>query len=182
MAFLKTCTKCGVYRPEGLYTHRHGPMLCMRCMLEVHGDKVDHCGCGKLRKIGQKECADCVLGIPSGLFAGNPPKSVNFGESHQGIPLWQQSPKSLIPEVLKEADRMRDPDRYRREAEACARDDIHVTVEHRSLYAFFHLSGVRLEIFASVPENLEELPGVASELVNRVHRLRELLRQAGEAI
>lgn len=125
---------------------------------------------------------------PSDLFAGNPPQPVHYGESKPGDPAsdeWVTIPVELSSAAVHFGDyelkAATDPDRYRRVAEACARDDIHVTVEFRSLYAFFHLSGVRLEIFASVPENLEELPGVARELVNRVHRLRELLRQAGEA-
>lgn len=60
--------------------------------------------------------------------------------------------------------------------ESYSRDGIDCVVEHRSLYAEFHEDGIRLTIFASMPENRDDLPSVARELVNRVDRIRDVLR------
>jgi hypothetical protein len=85
-----------------------------------------------------------------------------------------------------------DPDRYRRAAEGAGRDGIEIVWDEDLdvMVGVAQTSGdcpgdecvtlrVAIEADPSSPENWHDQ---AIQLVNRIHRLRELLRQAGEAI
>lgn len=72
--------------------------------------------------------------------------------------------------------------RYRAAAESCGRDDIRVVVEYRSMYAGVHSGHVELNVFTTLDSDPCNWYDQALRLVARVHRLRELLRQAGECI